>query len=160
MPSGGHNRFPGKIAAQRGTERRADRARPGVGAAPGRSPVPKPPRTVKGVERRVWLEMAEQVNLVDSYNPACFTQFRMMVKTGTALEIMDPMKTKPTAYAQLQRAMRGWLASFGLTAAEQAAPPAPGQSADRFGSGAGADPVEAFLFGRATLAVVKGGKGG
>lgn len=154
-------RLPPKIAATRGTERRASRVKPGVGASPASAGVPKPPRDVKGVERRVWLELAAQVELVGSYNPAALTAFRMAVKTIAALEVVDPAKTKPTAYAQLQRAANGWLSKFGLTPADRGAAPAPGGAAapDRFGQGP--DPVEAFLFGgKPKLEVVQGGKGG
>ncbi len=154
-------RLPPSIAAQRATERRSGVVKPGVGHSAAASAVPKPPRTVKGAERRAWIELADQVERAGTYNATTHTSFRMMVKTAAALESMDPAKMRPTAYAQLQRAMRGWLASFGLTAAEQAGPQAPTQAPDRFG-GDSPDPVEKFLFedGRPKLGVVKGGRSG
>jgi hypothetical protein len=159
MPRGGHNRLPDAMASMRGTERRASRGAVPAAADPGtRLKVPKPPKSVKGVVREVWLDLAAQVEEKGTYTSTTRTGFRLMVQIVARVE-MAPADTAPTAYAHMQRAAAGWLERFGLTANSPGTVPPPSAGGDRFGSGS-ADPVEAFLFGRPMLAVVKGGKRG
>jgi len=161
MPSGGHNRLPDHVAAQRGTDRREPKPRD---PPPPPGKVPAPPAAFKGPLRRVWRELASQVEEVGSYTTASRSGFGLMVRAVAAVE-EAPADCAPTAYAQLQRAAAGWLERFGLTPGTRAKVQAEtsARNGDRFSAGAssaaGPDAVESFLFGK-QLRVVKGGRRG
>ena len=119
---GGHNRLPDEAKALRGTLRKPS---PTVDASGSAEPVPLPGREVTGLERRVWRELACEVEAAGTYRASNATAFRMMVRVVALAEswaITRPAAA--TAVVRLAQVAAGLLAAFGLTPASRSRVPA------------------------------------
>lgn len=109
---GGHNRLPDHVKQAQGTYR------PGRAAAPSPVPagaVPAPPRGLSRTEKRLWLELAPQVDAMGCYTPSCYTAFRVMVRSLGMVE--DGRDLAPSAVARLIQTATAQLGAFGLNPA-------------------------------------------
>ncbi len=91
----------------RGGNRTAPTARPGV-------KVPRPPRNLDGKQREVWLELAEAVERLGTFQLSDLAAFRAMVRSVTRAELC-PLNAPPSAAGRLEQAAASALASFGLS---------------------------------------------
>jgi phage terminase small subunit len=140
------SRLPRSVKVLRGTLR-AHRDNP---AAPiirvGK--VPPPPKRLSATQRRIWLELTEELDTLSVYAPSDRTAFELLV-TMLALVADAPADTPATATARLLQAAAAQLGRFGLDPASRDRVTAihdPGTSA------------EADLFGAPRLVTPPGGK--
>jgi len=113
-----------------GRPRKVDRA-----ALP-RCLVPPPPEHYTPDEKRMWMRLARQVELVGTYDEGNETAFEQMVRVCTAAAAVDFLNAD-TAATKLLTTANSLLGRFGLTPADRSKVPAApvGNAADEeFGS--------------------------
>lgn len=130
MGRGGHNRLPDRVKAQRGTLRAG---RKGQGRKLEVARVPNPPADLNEAERRIWLQLKAEVELIGTYTRSTRTAFEIMVRSvACAFSARD---AAPSARAKLLSGATAALATFGLTAASServpSAPPPVGDEERR-----------------------------
>ncbi len=120
MARGGKNRKTAEEKRLAGTYRR-DRD-PSAGQGPeAASSVPPPPRGLAALDRRVWRELAAQVNERGSYTATRRTAFALMV---TAVARLQGAKREPAyAFEKLLRAAGDALVQFGIAPVRAELPP-------------------------------------
>lgn len=132
---GGQNRLPRVVKERRGTLEKS-REHPQA-PRPKAAKVPAPPKGTPRAQKRIWVELAEQVNAIGSYSRSDFSAFKLLVAAIFLVEVGG--KDLP-AHA-LVTAMRGassQLQRFGLDPASRsrvagAAPPAADEAEEFFG---------------------------
>lgn len=120
---GGHNRIPKSVKAARGTLKKARETSPNApDLPPGK--VPAPPDDLGARERRVWRELAEQVELLGVYTASDYTAFKLLVRL-TSIADEGPGDLAPSAYARIAQTAVGMLGRFGLDPASRGRVPRP-----------------------------------
>lgn len=114
---GGHNRAPRALKKLRGTER-ADR-RPKRSAPASPKSVPTPPRGLTVVEKRVWKELAPQVEYIGVYGKSDLTSFRLLVQIVAKTRGKGFDNIAPTAQVRMLQAAASALQNFGLSPASR-----------------------------------------
>lgn len=120
---GGHNRLPKSLKAQRGTLKKSREASPDAPDLPV-GQVPAPPDDLGAREKRVWEELAAQVEALGVYTVSDYTAFKLLVRL-TALADEGPGELAPSAYARIAQTAVGMLGRFGLDPASRGRVPRP-----------------------------------
>lgn len=154
---GGQNKAPAALKALRGTTRKDRTNR----RAPLVSPkiVPKPPYGLKPIEKRVWRELAPQVEHLGVFTKSDLTAFRLLVQVvaktrGKAFDLESG-----TAQVRMLQVASSLIQSFGLNPAsrERVAVQPPAAPLDAPSGETAAAPEQTPLFGLRVVPKVAAG---